>query len=176
MKITRNQLRSIIKEAIERSEEDGESFELDIRHHRLKDEYGKATVGHPKRYEDLLRKRRSLHKPFAISESSMGLYLKFEVLDGNIKTKRQLEQAIDELTKYYQKIRIRKDPELTFLQKIGEEPIDTSTTHRPVDKEKIMAEYEKAMKGHKEHQEWKRRNRVTPGLAPGDKPMGTKTR
>lgn len=171
MKITKRQLRSIIREAIERSEEDGESFELDIRHYRLKDQYGRATVGHPKRYEDLLRKRGSLYKLFAISESSMGLYLKFEVLDGNIKTKKQLEQAIDELAKYYQKIRIRRDPKQTYLQSIGEEPPDTTPTHRPIDKEKIMVAYEKAMKDHKEHEEWSRRHRVTPGLTPGDKPL-----
>ena len=73
-----------------------------------------------------------------------------EVNAGNIKTKKELELAIDELAMYYKKIRIREDPKLTFLQRIGEEPIDTSTTHRPIDKDKIRIEFEKAMKDSRE--------------------------
>ena len=170
MKLTQKELIKIIREVQGRTEEDGESFELDVRHYRLKDEYGKATVGYPKRYEDNLRKRRLLHKLFGVSEASMGVYLMQDVNARKIKTKKELELAIDELASYYKKIRIRRDPELTFLQKIGEEPIDTSTTHRPIDKDKIRTEFEKAMKDNKEHQEFKRRHRVTPGLTPGDKP------
>lgn len=170
MKLTQKELIKIIREVQGRTEEDGESFELDVRHYRLKDEYGKATVGYPKRYEDNLRKRRLLHKLFAVSEATMGVYLMQDVIARKIKTKKELELAIDELASYYKKIRIRRDPKLTFLQRIGEEPIDTSTTHRPIDKDKIRAAYEKAMKDYKEHQEFKRRHRVTPGLTPGDKP------
>jgi hypothetical protein len=159
-----------LKEIQGRTEEDGESFELDVRNYRLKDEYGEATVGYPKRYEDNLRVRKKLYNPLSINEFTMGVYLMNDVNDGKIKTKKELELAIDELASYYKKIRIREDPELTFLQKIGEEPIDTSTTHRPIDKDKIRTEFEKAMKRNKEHQEFKRRHRVTPGLTPGDKP------
>jgi hypothetical protein len=134
-----------------RTEEDGESFELDVRHYRLKDEYGEATVGYPKRYEDNLRVRNKLYSEYDhINEFTMGVYLMNDVNDGKIKTKKELELAIDELASYYKKIRIRKDPELTFLQKIGEEPIDTRPTHRPIDKDKIRTEFEKAMKDSRE--------------------------
>ena len=151
MKLTQKEFIKIIREVQGRTEEDGESFELDVRHYRLKDEYGEATVGYPKRYEDNLRVRNKLYSEYDhINEFTMGVYLMNDVNDGKIKTKKELELAIDELASYYKKIRIRKDPELTFLQKIGEEPIDTRPTHRPIDKDKIRTEFEKAMKDSRE--------------------------
>jgi hypothetical protein len=164
MKLTQKELIKIIREVKARSEEDGESFELDVRHYRLKDEYGKATVGYPKRYEDNLRKRGSLYKVFGVNETSMGVYLMNDVNARKIKTKKELELAIDELASYYKKIRIRRDPKQTFLQRMGEEPLDTRPTHRPVSKEKIRAAYEKAQKDNKSFKDFARKHSVTPGL------------
>ena len=171
MKLTQKELIKIIREVKARSEEDGESFELDVRHYRLKDEYGKATFGYPKRYEDNLRKRRLLHKLFGVNETSMGVYLMQDVNARKIKTKKELELAIDELASYYKKIRIRSDPKETYLQSIGAEPPDTRPTHRPVSKEKIRAAYERAQKDNKSFEDFARKHRVTPGLTPGDSPM-----
>ena len=124
MKITKRQLRRIIKEAIERSEEDGERFELDVRHYRLKDEDGEATVGYPKRYEDNLRARNKLYNPdySHINEFTMGVYLHNDVRDKKIKSNKELEAAIDELALYYSK------------------------PDRPIDKEEIRTHFKKAMK------------------------------
>ena len=123
MKITRNQLRSIIKEAIERSEEDGERFELDVRHYRLKDEDGGATVGYPKQYEDNMKLRRRYKTVVGDTpEERMGVYLHNDVRDKKIKSSKELEAAIDELALYYSK------------------------PDHPIDKEKIRAHFEESMK------------------------------
>ena len=146
MKLTKKELIKIIREVKARSEEDGESFELDVRHYRLKDEYGKATVGYPKRYEDNLRKRRLLYKLFGVNETSMGVYLMQDVNAGKIKTKKELELAIDELASYYPKIRFRHDPRPPSRYVGGGlEPPDTAPTHRPIDKEKIRPFIESAL-------------------------------
>ena len=162
MKLTKKELIKIIREVKARSEEDGESFELDVRHYRLKNPAGEATVGYPKRFEDSLRKTRSLYKLFAVNETSMGVYLMQDVNAGKIKTKKELELAIDELASYYPKIRFREDPRQSRRSRAIGEPPDTAPTHRPIDKEKIRKEYEKAQKDYRSFRQWSRAS--VPGI------------
>ena len=127
MKITRNQLRSIIKEAIDRSEEDGEGFELDVRHYKLKDQAGRPTVGYPKRYADNMKLRRRYRTVVGDTpEERMGVYLHNDVRDKKIKSSEELEAAIDELALYYSK------------------------PDRAIDKEKIRAHFEESQKSSRE--------------------------
>jgi len=146
MKLTQKELIKIIKEVQARTEEDGEDFEIDVRHYKLKNQAGRATVGYPKRYEDNLRARNKLYTEYDhINEYTMGVYLHNDVRAKKIKSSKELEAAIDELVLYYSK------------------------PDRPIDKEKIRAHFEKSMESSRRLDVKSRRPHA--GLTPGDSPM-----